>query len=282
MGKRDRYAPGTFSWVEPATTDPQGAKAFYGELFGWEAEDMPAGESATYTMLSLDGDHVGGLYGMDAGQRERGVRPYWFGYVSVEEADAAAVRAHELGGAVIEEPFDVLDAGRTAVVQDPTGAMLAAWEPRQRAGAGRVNDPGCLTWNELQTREPEKAATFYEGLFGWQTEPIREDGRTVYVTIKTSGGRPNGGILPLDEAHGDAPSFWLPYFTVASCDGAAARVEALGGGVTAGPMELGAGRVAVARDPQGEATPFQGFRTSLPVVLRPSRSAWARAASASG
>jgi predicted enzyme related to lactoylglutathione lyase len=253
MGKREVYAPGTFCWVELATTDPKGAKAFYGGLFGWEAEDVPAGEPATYTMLSLNGDRIGGLYGTEAGRGERGARPYWFSYVSVENADAAAARARELGGAVIEEPFDVPDAGRAAIVQDPTGGMLAAWEPRRHAGAERVNDPGCLTWNELQTREPEKAAAFYEGLFGWQTEPVREDGRTVYVTIKTSGGWPNGGIMPLDERHEDAPSFWLPYFTVASCDEAAARVRALGGGVMAGPMELGAGRVAVARDPQGAA-----------------------------
>lgn len=251
MGKREGYAPGTFCWVDLATTDPEGAKAFYGELFGWKAEDMPAGESATYTMMSLDGDYVCGLYEMDAGRREGGVPPYWFNYVSVESADTAAAKARELGGTVIEEAFDVLDSGRTAVVQDPTGGMLAAWQPRRHIGAGRVNDAGCLTWNELQTREPERVAAFYEGLFGWQTEPIRENGKTVYVTIKNSGGWPNGGIMPLDEGSGGASPFWLPYFTVASCAGAAARAEVLGGGVEAGPVEMGAGRVAVVRDPQG-------------------------------
>ncbi|MEW6637872.1 MAG: VOC family protein [Actinomycetota bacterium] len=253
MGKRVRYAPGTFCWVDLATTDPEGAKAFYEELFGWQAEDMPAGDSATYTMLSLDGDHVCGLYGMDAERREQSVRPYWFSYVSVESADETTARARELGGAVIEEPFGVLDAGRAAVIKDPSGAVLAAWEPKRHAGAGRVNDVGCLAWNELQTREPEKAALFYEGLFGWETETIREDAKTVYVTIRNSSGWPNGGIMPLDERHGDAPSFWMPYFTVASCDETAAGVEALGGGVMVGPMELGAGRIAVVHDPQGAA-----------------------------
>jgi predicted enzyme related to lactoylglutathione lyase len=58
MGKRERYEPGTFCWVDLATTDPAGAKAFYGGLFGWEAEDMPAGEAGTYTMLRLHGDEV--------------------------------------------------------------------------------------------------------------------------------------------------------------------------------------------------------------------------------
>ena len=65
-----------------------------------------------------------------------------------------------------------MDCGRMAVIQDPTGAVLAAWEPRVHIGADRVKDPSCLTWNELQSRDPETAATFYAatfyaGLFGW-------------------------------------------------------------------------------------------------------------------
>lgn len=252
MGKRERYEPGTFSWVDLATTDPMGAKAFYGELFGWEAEDMPAGEAGTYTMLRLDGDEVCALYELDAEKREQGVSPHWFSYVSVADADATATRARELGGMVYGEVFDVLDAGRMATIQDPTGAMLAVWQPRRHIGAHRVNDPGCLTWNELQTRDPETAATFYSGLFSWGTEPIEEDGRLAYVMIKNAGSR-NGGIMPMAEQHGDAPSYWLAYFTVTSCEDAVAKVRDLGGEVLAGPLDIGAGRIAVARDPQGAA-----------------------------
>ena len=252
MGKRQRYEPGTFCWIDLATTDPAGAKAFYGELFGWEAEDMPAGEAGTYTMLYLSGDEVGGLYEMDAGQREQGVPPYWFSYVSVDDADAIASRARELGGTVYGEAFDVLDAGRMAVIQDPTGAVLGAWQPRGHVGASRVNDPGCFTWNELQTRDPEAAADFYAALFGWETEPQEQDGNLVYVTIENAGAK-NGGIMPMTEQHGDAPPFWLTYFTVPSCDDAVARVRELGGEVLAGPLDLGAGRIAVVSDPQGAA-----------------------------
>jgi predicted enzyme related to lactoylglutathione lyase len=235
--------------VDLATTDPAGAKAFYGELFGWEAEDMPAGE-AIYTMFRLDGDEVCALYEQRAEQREQGITPYWFSYVSVEDADEIAARARELGGTVFGEAFDVLDAGRLAVVQDPAGAVFGAWQPRAFIGAHRVNDPGCLTWNELQTSDPETAATFYAGLFGWDTEPIEEDGKLAYVMIRNAGSS-NGGIMPVTEQPGGAPPHWLAYFTVPSCDGAVARAQELGGEALAGPFDIGAGRIAVVRDPQG-------------------------------
>ena len=116
MGKRESYAPGTFSWVDLGTTDAEAAKAFYCELFGWEADDMLAGEGMSYTMLRVGDDYVGGLYEMDAGQPEAGVLPFWLSHVTVEDADAAAARACELCGAVRGEAFDVLDAGRMVII----------------------------------------------------------------------------------------------------------------------------------------------------------------------
>jgi uncharacterized protein len=252
MGKRERYEPGSFCWVDLMTTDPVGAKAFYGELFGWEAEDMPAGEAGTYTMLRLSGDYVCALYEMGPEGREQGTPPQWFSYVSVEDADAAASRARELGGTVYGEAFDVLDSGRMAVIGDPTGAVLGAWQPRAHIGAGRVNDPGCFTWNELQSRDPEPAAAFYGELFGWATEPVKQNGNLAYVTIKNAGAS-NGGIMPMTEQHGETPPYWLTYFTVLSCDVAAEKVRELGGQVLAGPLDLGAGKIAVVSDPQGAA-----------------------------
>jgi uncharacterized protein len=252
VGKREHYEPGTFCWVDLQTTDPAGAKAFYTGLFGWEAEDMPAGDAGTYTMLSLEGDEVCAMYAMDPGQREQGIPPYWLSYVSVEDADATAARAGELGGTVYGGAFDVLDVGRMAIIGDPAGAMFVAWQPRAHIGARRVNDVGCMGWNELQTRDPEAAGEFYGGLFGWEIVPIEDDGRVVYTTVKNNGSQ-NGGFMPMAEQHGDAPSFWLPYFTVSSRDGAVEKACELGGALLAGPMDLPAGRIAVLADPQGAA-----------------------------
>jgi uncharacterized protein len=145
----------------------------------------------------------------------------------------------------------VMDAGRMAVFADPGGAVLCVWEPRGHIGAGRVNDVGCMGWNELHTRDPEAAVEFYSDLFGWKSEPIGQDGETVYVTLKNRADWMNGGIMPLAAQHGGAPSVWMTYFTVASCDDALAKAKELGGAVLAGPMEPGMGRIAVLSDPQG-------------------------------
>ncbi len=250
MGQRTRYEPGTFCWTDLATTDPEGAKSFYGALFGWETEDTTDGTEGAYTLLKLDGDEVCALYELEAERREAGLPPHWLSYVSVESADAVAERASGLGAQVFGGAFDAAGFGRMAVVQDPDGAVLAAWEPRSLAGARRVNDVGCMTWNELQSREPEKAASFYADLFGWETEPQEYEGSVAYVTIANAGSM-NGGVMPMAEAPGDARPHWIPYFTVASCDDTVARAEELGGGLLAGPMDPGAGRIAVISDPQG-------------------------------
>jgi predicted enzyme related to lactoylglutathione lyase len=252
MGKRESYEPGTFCWADLATPNPAGAKVFYAELFGWEAQDVLAGEVGTYTVLRLGGDEVCGLYEMNAERSEGSIPPQWLAHVSVEDADAVVSRSRELGGTVYGEAFDVGEQGRFAMVQDPSGAVLAAWQSGTDIGARRVNDPGCMTWNELQTREPERMAAFYAELFGWEMEAQRENGRLAYVIIKNAGSS-NGGIMPMTEQHGALPPFWLTYFTVPSCNSAAATVRKLGGMVLAGPMDLGAGRIAVLTDPQGAA-----------------------------
>ena len=248
MGKRERYEPGTFCWVDLVTTDPASTKTFYGELFGWEAEDVPAGEAGTYTMLRIGRDEVCGLYEMESERREWGIPPHWFSYVSVEDADATASRARELGGTVFGQAFDIDGDGRMVVVQDPTGAVLGAWQPRAHIGALRVNDPGCFTWNELQSRDAEMVADYYAGLFGWETEPQEDDGKLAYVSIKNAGFA-NGDITPMTEQHGDSPPYWLVYITVPSCNDTIAKVQELGGDALTGPLDIGAGRLAVVRSP---------------------------------
>src|SRR3954452_14809095 len=246
MGERTSYEPGTFCWVDLATTDQDGAKSFYSELFGWEAEDMPPGEGVMYSMQRLRGKDVAAIAPQPEQQREAGVPPAWNNYVWVDSADATAERAAELGGKVHAPAFDVLEAGRMAVIQDPQGAFFLPWQPNQHRGAKLVNEPGALCWNELASNDMDASAEFYRGLFGWNIEPW-EDSPTPYLMIQ-NGDKGNGGIRPAQD--GEPPN-WTAYFATDDADAAAAKVEKLGGGKLMEPMDIGIAKVAPVRDPQG-------------------------------
>ncbi len=252
MGKRESYVPGTFCAVDLATTDPDGAKRFYGGLFGWEAEDVSPGEGMTYTILRLNGDAVGGMFEQPAASREAGAPPHWISYVSSDDVDETARRAGELGGEVVQEPFDILDVGRMAAVKDPTGSGVAVWQAGTYAGSTRVNEPGFLTWNELATNDTSAALAFYERLFGWSSEAMDTGGGPPYVVIRVSQ-RSNGGVRPLspDEEQAGIPPYWVPYFAVESLDATFERCGELGGAKVLGPIEMPAGRIGALRDPQG-------------------------------
>jgi predicted enzyme related to lactoylglutathione lyase len=243
MGTRTEYAPGTFSWVDLSTSDAAGAKRFYGDLFGWEFDDGEVPGGGVYTMCRIDGAAVCGL------SEQSQVPPAWNNYVTVASADDAVAKARELGANVIEEAFDVMDAGRMGLVADPTGAMLCVWQAGQNIGAQLVNAPGALTWNELHTPDVEAAGSFYESLFGWSREAMDTGGGPAYQVVR-NGGRSNGGIM---EVPGGEPARWLPYFAVDSLDAASSTATASGGQLRVGPMPMPAGRIAGFADPQGAA-----------------------------
>jgi predicted enzyme related to lactoylglutathione lyase len=245
VGVRDSHAPGTFSWTDLSTPDPAGAAAFYGALLGWRAEEVPAGPDVSYWMMQVGGRDVAGMSAMREEQLASGAPPAWLSYVTVEDADAVAARAAELGGEVMLPAFDVLDAGRMALVRDPQGAIFALWQPRAHIGAGLVNDPGAMVLNQLNASDPDAAAAFYTDLFGWRLAQVATEPQA-YWGIE-NGGSLNGGMMALPSG----TSHWLVYFTAADLDEAAAVIEREGGAVMVPAMVIQSGRILVARDPQG-------------------------------
>ena len=245
MGSRTEHAPGTFSWVDLATKDGRAAKQFYGALFRWEFDDNEIPEEAgggIYTMCKVGDETAAAI----APTTQDGPS-HWNSYVTVASADNAAAKAKDLGANLIMEPFDVMQAGRMAVLADPTGAALCVWEPRDSIGATRVNDPSCLTWNELHTGDPTKALEFYTGLFGWGTQEMdRPEGAPSYTVISV-GERSNGGVM--DAQEGEPPN-WLPYFVVEDRDAAADKATGLGA-TELFRMEMPNGQIAVLADPEG-------------------------------
>jgi uncharacterized protein len=247
MGERTQYAAGTFSWVDLTTTDQDAARAFYGGLFGWQADDMPAGEGVVYSMMRVGDAHVAAISPQPQAQREAGVPPTWNSYVTVASADDAAAKAAELGGTVHAPPFDVFDAGRMAVVQDPQGAFFMVWEPRRNIGASLVNAPGALVWNELASNDLEGSSAFYSELFGWSIAQF-PGSEQVYLAIR-NGEASNGGIR--EATPPGVPPHWLVYFGVGDLEAAIERVRSLGGAVHAGPIDIQMAQIAIVADPQG-------------------------------
>jgi len=252
MSEVTAYEPGTFCWMELATTDAPAAKDFYGRLFGWSPEDTPIGPGMVYTMLRLRGKDVGALYGMPPEMSGAGVPPHWLSYVSVADVDEASEKARSLGGRLVREPMDVMDVGRTSVIADLRGATFALWQARKHAGAGLVNEPGALCWNELLTDEAEVAQAFYSGLFGW-TADTQSTGDAPYTTFMNAE-HPVAGMMQIQDEWGPVPPNWLPYFAVADCDGDVERARGVGARVLVGPLDIPhVGRFASFHDPQGAA-----------------------------
>jgi predicted enzyme related to lactoylglutathione lyase len=167
-------------------------------------------------------------------------------YVTVADAEAAAARANEIGGGLVEAAFDVLDIGRMAVLEDPQGAVFAVWQPRTRIGAERVNDVGCLCMNELATTDVRAARLFYERLFGWTVE-VSDDAPEGPAMIFNDGNI-NGAFFAASDG---AVPHWRPCFTVESAEGALDRVRVLGGQQLGEPLDVGHGSIAMVLDPQG-------------------------------
>jgi uncharacterized protein len=250
MTEMTAYTPGTFCWTDLSTTDAAAAKQFYTELFGWTAVDMPMGPDMIYTMLQVEGKDVTALY--QQGPEEQGMPPHWNSYVSVSSADDIAARAKALGGTVLAEPFDVAELGRMAIVQDPTGAVVGVWQPRQYIGAKLLGQPGAVSWNEVATRDTEKAGAFYTQLFGWGAK-AEDMGGTLY-TVFFKGDQMSAGMIQITADWGDVPPHWMVYFAVNDCDASVEKTKSLGGQVLMPPTDIpGTGRFATLRDPQGGA-----------------------------
>jgi predicted enzyme related to lactoylglutathione lyase len=251
MPQMEKHAPGTFCWVELATTDQDAAKKFYGSLFGWTVVEYPMGPGSFYSMFQLNGRDAAAGYTMRPEERAAGVPPHWNLYVAVEDADKAAAKAVELGGRLPAGVFDVFTNGRMGVVIDPTGAAFCLWQPKQTQGMGVMGENHSYCWADLITGDRVGAKQFYEQLFGWRIFPGAGKDESTYLHI-AMGEQGIAGIQPEAMHKPGVPPHWTPYFMVADADQATAKAQELGAAVYAPPMDVGEGlRIAVLADPQG-------------------------------
>jgi uncharacterized protein len=246
------HIPGTFSWVELATTDQKAAVAFYRTLFGWDVSEQPIGPGEMYSMFLMRGREVAAAYTMRPDERQSGAPPHWNLYVTVASVDETVKRAQALGASVVAPPFDVMDAGRMAVLQDPAGAFFQVWEAKKHIGAKILDEPGALCWSELTTRDPKAAEAFYTSLLGWTAKHNAPSAGMEYTEFGYHG-RSAVGMLPMpSDMPAAVPSYWMPYFQVTDCDASTAKATGLGAAVMVPPHDIPqTGRFSILKDPQG-------------------------------
>jgi predicted enzyme related to lactoylglutathione lyase len=241
-------AAGMFRWYELRTSDPTGAEAFYCAVVGWTAshQDGPAGR---YTVLETPKGGVAGIGALAQGE----AAPGWVGYVAVDDVDAAVAEVTTGGGRVIRPPADVPGILRRAEVADPGGAPFIVYKGVS-AGApplGQADEVGFVGWRELMAGDGESALEFYTRMFGWrQTDAINMGPMGPYRIWTDGRGHDVGGMMT--KPPGGAPAHWNLYLQVDSIEAATGRLEAAGGAVTVGPMQVPRGNwIVQGTDPQG-------------------------------
>jgi uncharacterized protein len=249
---------GDFIWYELMTPDPDASKAFYDTVIGWDIEPRPAGEMDYRMIRRSDGGNAGGVLRITPDMASHGARPTWLGYINVDDVDATRASIEQAGGKTLMGPHDIPNVGRIAMMADPQGAPFYVMKPIPPANDpdGRSDvfsySPRALqrcSWNELATSDPKAAIDFYTSRFGWtkgETMPMGDMGDYQLLSHR---GAPLGAIMP---KAADRNTRWRFYFRVEHIDTAKATVEAKGGTVVHGPIEVpGGDRVLIGTDPQG-------------------------------
>jgi uncharacterized protein len=255
-----QHIAGKIVWHDLITHTPEASKRFYGELFGWEFEDLGLefgrGRAINYTLIKHDGHLIGGM--IDANQFKRpnpAQLSQWVVVMSVADVDAAVAAARTAGGKVLTAPADVAERGRIAVIEDPQGARAALLTTRDGDPPDRMPRMGDFLWDEVWTGRVASALDFYAGL-----APVKRGARQLasgreYHYVE-AGGVPRYGVIanPLE---GLKPT-WASYVRVEDVGAVTARVAALGGKVLVEPRarDLG-GQVALIADPSGAGIAIQ-------------------------
>jgi uncharacterized protein len=113
-------------WFEIGTGDPEAARRFYGDAFGWTFE-----EQGPYSVITTGPGHPlqGGIQDTRSGVPEGTPMTYAVPYVVVPDVGAACDRVESLGGKVLV-PATTIPTGLTyAHVADPDGNPLGLFKP---------------------------------------------------------------------------------------------------------------------------------------------------------
>ena len=235
------------AWVDLSTKDPEGSRAFYAKVFGWDIQVSADPQYGGYAMATLGGKDVAGI-----GPSQSPEAPTaWSVYIGTADADALAASVTAAGGTVVASPFDVGDQGRMAVFQDPAGAFICAWQAKAMGGF-EAGAPNTFGWAELSARGIEGDLPFYGSVFGWtvKSSPMGE-GQPPYNEFQLDGESIAGAAEMNPMVPAQVPSYWLVYFSVADVDAAHGRALEAGAREMLAPRDFPGGRFSIVSDPQG-------------------------------
>jgi predicted enzyme related to lactoylglutathione lyase len=243
---------GSFIWYELMTPEPGGAITFYDQVIGFTIDRDPV-EGMDYRMITVPDGMVGGVLTLTNEMREHGARPCWLAYIGVDDVDATVEKLLDLGGSVLMPARD-LPVGRIAMVADPDGApfyvMKDASGETSTAFVGGEGSYGHANWNELATRDQDRAFAFYSALFGWEKGEGMDMGPDAgWYQMLDRGGQSFGAMM---DAQGEMPAMWNIYFRVPSIQISSDLVPVLGGTIYHGPLEIpGGDSIVIGGDPEG-------------------------------
>ncbi len=246
MAKRDTSLVGVPCWFDLSTSDPAGARAFYGALFGWDATE-PNAEFGGYFNFTRNGELIAG--GMQA--MEPGMPDLWSVYLSVSDTEATTKAVEAAGGGVIVPAMAVGDLGTMAVFTDPSGAAIGTWEPGTHLGTAVLDEPGAPSWFELHTRDFAAATAFYQDVFGWQLQ-VQGDSDDFRYSMAVTGDTEFAGMMDASSFLPEGvPSAWAVYIQVDDVAASAAKAVELGGAIAEPAVDTPYGVLARITDPTG-------------------------------
>jgi uncharacterized protein len=249
MPTRDRAPIGSPCWLDLWTSDVEGSRKFYAELFGWEAQ-APSPEFGGYFMFTRNGVPTAGAMG-DMG--EMAADNSWKIYLATDDIAKTVEAAENDGAQIVSPPMDVADLGTQAVLVDPTGAQLGTWQPGTFPGFTVLNEHGAPSFFELHTRDHATAVAFYRSVFHWDTDAVGDSDEFRYTTMRDPSGEGElAGIMDASAFLPDGVSaHWSIYWAVDNADATVAKVKALGGSIVADAVDTPYGRLATVADPAG-------------------------------
>jgi predicted enzyme related to lactoylglutathione lyase len=259
---------GNFIWYELITPDPDGSKAFYDAVVGWDIEPAPAGPMDYRMIRRSDGGNAGGVLRLTPEMAQHGARPVWLGYLNVDDVDSVASAIEQEGGKIQMPPSDIPDVGRIAMVTDPQGAPFyimkpipPAGDPNAKSDVFSVDQPQHVRWNELSTSDQDGALDFYARHFGIRQEGAMDMGEMGEYRFIFKDELRIGAVMRKPPQM--PVSLWSFYFGVDDIDRAADALTKSGGAIHHGPVEIPGGEFTIiASDPQGAAFGIVGPRKS--------------------